>query len=355
MILLQIASVTEMGVVQWEIFNLSMITKKEKTMKKVIFATLTLAIGLWSCSQDEEIDKTSDGYVDVTIGTQSGSLRSIVAPGGATSWNLPDKVKVLDVDGVEQVFSYAAETPKSSAQFAGRLKSGQGKQIYHAYHTPEKSKMTLKDGHILIVGRENAEITEDKETINSILFGAYCPMVATPFEFDAENTKDPKLVQFYHLGTMIEGRVSLRNPQDSEFLDRTFDKIVFEVKAIGSEPFYTEIQLDLNKLTTSSSVEDLNECIVNSNDKTVKTNFMSTTMNMHTRSIRNLMEEHKLLGSFAIPIFALPTEDSFNYTATISFYNQDKLQLKLEGSNTATKLNPAGLNILNFDYKKIVN
>lgn len=331
-----------------------MTTKKEKTMKKVIFATLTLAIGLWSCSQDDEIAKTSDGYVDVTIGSQSGSLRSIVAPGGATSWNLPDQVKVLDVDGVEQVFSYTAETPKSSAEFAGRLKAGQGKQVYYAYHTSKKSTTTLKDGHILVVGRENAEITEDKDITNSILFGSYCPMVAIPFEFDAEHTKNPKLVQFYHLGTMIEGRVSLRNPQDSEFLDRVFDKIVFEIKAIGSEPFYTEIQLDLNKLPTSSSVENLNDCIIDSNDKTVKTNFMSTTMNMNTRSVRDLMEESKSLGSFAIPIFALPTEDSFNYTATISFYNQDKLQLKLEGSSTATKLNPAGLNILNFDYKKIV-
>ncbi len=332
-----------------------MTTKKEKTMKKVIFAALTLAIGLWSCSQSEEnekTDNTSDGYVNVTIGTESGSLKSIVAPGGATSWNLADQVKILDVDGVEQLFSYAAETPKSSAQFSGRLKSGQGKQVYRAYHVPKKSKVTLKNGHILVVGRENIEITEDKATSNSALFGLYCPMVATPFEFDAENTKDSKLAQFYHLGTMIEGRVSLRTPQDSKHLDKMFDKIVYEVKAIGSYPFYTEIELDLNKLTTSSLVEDLNDCIIP--NKAVKTDLMSTTINMQARSIRSLMEEYKLLGSYAIPIFALPTEEGFNYTATICFYNQGKEQLKLQGSGVATRLNPAGLNILNFDYKKIV-
>jgi len=339
-----------------------MITKKEKTMKKVIFTACALAIGLWSCSSDNNDTVPSDKYVDVKIGgesggliiTESGGIKSIVSPGGATSWNMADQVRVLDVDGSAQLFTYAAETPKSSAEFNGRLKGGQGNQVYRAYHSSTKSNMSLKDGHILVVERQDMEITEDGATNNSILFGSYCPMVAIPFEFDVENNKGSKLVQFYHLGTMIEGRVTLRDPQDSEHFDKLFDKIVFEVKAIASKPFYSKIEFDMNKLTTSSTVEHLDDCITNRNDNTVKTGVMTTTMNMQDRTIGDLMNEYKLFGYFAIPIFALSTDDAFDYSASVTFYYKGNPTLKLEGSAEATGLNPAGLNILNFDYKKIV-
>ncbi|MBK5721500.1 hypothetical protein JGH11_11515 [Dysgonomonas sp. Marseille-P4677] len=321
-------------------------------MKKVIFAALVLIIGLWSCSGSDEIETSSDGYVNVTIGTQSGNPKSIVAPGGATSWNIDDQVRILDVDGVDQLFSYAAETPKSSAEFTGRLKSGQGNQVYRAYYIPKKAETTLKNGHILVIERDNLVITEDGITNNSAIFGSYCPMVAMPFKFDAEDKTASKLVQFYHLASMIEGRVSLRNPQDLEYLNRIINRVVFVVEAIGSTPFYKKIEFDLNLLSPTSSVEDLNECILGVGEKT---NIISTTMNMQERTIKDLMDEYKLLGSFAIPIFAHPTEDAFNYKASICFYDlAGVLQLKLEGSASASKLNPAGLNILNFDYKKIV-
>lgn len=358
MTLLPIASVVQVAVALWVIFKLGIIIKT-LTMKKLIFATCALAIGLWSCSSNDDTEIPSDGYVNVTLGIQSEGAqssvpKSIVGAGGVTSWNTIDKVKIIDVDGAEQLFTYASETPKSSAQFAGKLKTGQGKKIYKAYHIPEKSNVTLKNGHFLDIERKNIEITGyDGMTSIAAIYGTYCPMVAVPFEFNADDKKETKVAQFYHLGTMIEARVTLRETEDSEYLEKFVDKIVYEVKATNSKPFNTKIEFDLDKLTTSSSVLDLIKCIEYPTSDTEKTDNMVTTITMVDRSIKDLMDEYKSLKFFPVPIFALPTKDKFKYTATISFYHQGAVQLKMEGNSEATGLNPVGLNILNFDYKKI--
>lgn len=330
-------------------------------MKKVIFVVFILLTGFWSCSQSDDNNNVPDDYVNVVIGTESGEIgnessrpKSIIEPGGTTSWNIKDTVCVVDVDGVIQKFVYADETPKTSAKFTGKLRSRQGSRLYRAYHVPEKSKVTLRDAHILTIERENLDITESGIMYNSVLFGSYCPMVGIPVEFDADNINGTKPFQFYHLTTMIEGRVSLREDKDIEFLDKLFDKVTFEVQATNSTPFYTKIEVDLNKLNADSKVENLNECFLNLNELSGKTNYMYTTMNMRERTIRELMKEYESLGSFPIPIFALPTADSFEYTATITFYSGNTLQLKMQGSAEASRLNPVGLNVLNFDHDKII-
>jgi hypothetical protein len=327
-------------------------------MKKVLFAILVLMIGLWSCSQNEGNENVSDGYVDVTIGTESGRLKSYVAPGGITSWNIYDTVVMLCPDGDLQKFYYMEETAKSSALFKGMLKTGQGKQVYKPFHAPTRSHTRLKDGHILVTTREDIVLDEQGEDYNSTVFGSYCPMVAIPLRFDANNSDDSKSFQFYHLSNMILAKVSLRPNADQEILSQTFDNIKFEVQAKGSKPFYSTIELDMNMLTTDSKLEDLDEYIINLNDTSVKTDHMYTIMNFKERgdnfTIEDLLKEYSSLGSFPIPIIALPTEDSFNYIASVSFCKGEVVKVKFQGEGTASGLSPAGLNNLNFDYKKLV-
>ncbi len=327
-------------------------------MRKVLFATLVLMIGLWSCSQNDENENVSDGYVNVTIGSESGRLKSYVAPGGITSWNVNDTVVMLCPDGDLQKFYYIEETAKSSALFKGMLKTGQGKQVYKPFHAPTRSHTTLKDGHILVTIREDIILDEQGEDYNSTVFGSYCPMVGIPVKFDANNSDDPKSFQFYHLSNMILAKVSLRPNGDREILEKTFDHIKFEVKATGTKPFYSTIELDMDMLTTCSKLEDLDEYIINRNDTSVKTDHMYTIMNFKERgdnfTIEDLLKEYSSLGSFPIPIIALPTEDGFDYIASVSFYKGEELKVKFQGGGTATGLKPAGLNNLDFDYKKLV-
>lgn len=332
-------------------------------MRKILFAVLVLAVGVYSCSQNDENENVSDELVEVKVGSESKKMidpeskntKSIIEPGGTTTWNIGDQVKIIDVDGVDRTFTHEGKNATQSAEFNGLLRAGQGKRIYKAFHAPTKSDCKLETGHILVVKREDLDITEDGVNYNSALFGSYCPMVAIPLNFDAEDPDDSKLFQFHHLTSMIEARVSLRDPEDNEFLDKTFNRVVFELKARGSKPFYTEIKFDFDLLNIGDQVQDFDECIVNKSDASVKTDFMSTTMNMEERTIRELMGEYASLKSFPIPIFALPTDDPFDYTATVYFYLGNKIQLKMEGNKDgATGLNPVGLNVLVFDYKKIV-
>lgn len=363
MTLLPIVLVMRVVVALWEISNLSMIIKTIKTiktMKKVIFATCALAIGLWSCSSSDDTvtppvtPPSPNGYVDVTIGVESDGLKSIVGAGGATSWDITDKVKIMDVDGVEEVFNYAATAPQSSAQFSGKLKAGQGKQTYNAYHVAENANTFLRNGSILVTERKDLEVTDNGTTVLSAIFGTYCPMVATPFQFDANDKNAKKVAQFYHLGTMIEARVTLRSTEDSQYLNKTVDKIVFQVKATGSKPFNTKMELDLSKLTTTSNILDLKGSILPSDPSAAKTDLMSTTINMPEKTIKSLIDNSGL-KFLPVPIFALPTTDKFNYTATITFFYKGAEQLKMEGSSKseAEGLNPGGLNILDFAYDKI--
>lgn len=325
-------------------------------MKKGLFIALVLSAGLWSCSQNDESNDTPDKYVNVTIGTESGEVKekSIIEPGGTTSWDVNDVVKIIDTDGILQPFIYADQTPKSSAKFTGKLLSDQGAQVYKAFYTPENSKVTLKDGRYLHIEREDITIIESGIQNNSAVFGSYCPMVALPVQFDASDTSASKPFLFYHLMNMIEARISLRESDDRVHLEKLFDKVIFELKADGSQPFYKAIEVDLDLLNVNSKVEDLNECIVNYRSSDM-TDYMYTVMNMQERKIGDLKKEYESLGSFPIPIFSLPTNLSFDYTATVSFYHKDVLQLKLQGSAQASRLNPVGLNVLDFDHNKIVN
>lgn len=338
-------------------------------MKKLVFIVGILAIGLWSCSSDDDNNGITppDGneYVNVTIGNtsidpeNSDGKKSIVSPGGTTSWNTTDNVMIIDVDGSAQEFTYGASSPMSSANFEGKLKAGRGKQTYRAYHIPQKSKVVLGAGNVLTVNRTDIEINEDGVNFNSALFGSYCPMVAIPVQFDANVADDRKLFTFYHITNMIEGRVALHIDKSKDAVLKVVDKVTFEVKATdGTKPFYNEIQFDMNVLKTNSKAEDLDDCITPTSP-VVATDHMITTMNLAAsnslggpRTVKDLMEEYKA-GYFPIPIFALPTPKSFAYTATVSFYLNGVLQLQLEGSQIAARLNPAGLNDLNFDDKKI--
>jgi len=326
-------------------------------MKKVIFATLVLAIGLWSCSQNEGNDDT--GYVDVTIGSKSGSLKSYVAPGGVTSWNLNDNVMVISSDGDIQKFSYIEETVKSNAKFKGMLKSGQGRKVYKAYHAPDNSHTSLEDGHILVMEREDIILEAKDQNYNSTIFGSYCPMVAIPIEFDANNADHQKNFQFYHMTTMILGKLGLRET-DTEIREKVFDCVKFEVMALnGKKPFYSTIKLDLDMLSTSSELADFDEYIINKDDKNIKTDRMSTSMNFKDRGdnfrIEDLLDEYSQLETFPIPIIALPTDDCFRYEASISFYKNEELVVKFAGVGDATGLAPAGLNNLDFNHEKIVS
>lgn len=337
-------------------------------IKKVIFVVSVLAIGLWSCSQNDDIDdNVSDGdYVDVTVGVNTKGLKSIVYPTGGTSWDLDDYVTILDVDGAEQKFVYSEESAMSSGIFKGKLKSNQGPQEYMAYHIPDNITGELgvnSDNHytLCVSGSTDITITEDGITSNSEWFGKFCPMIAIPARFDAgarkQNT-NPKefLLQFHHLTSMIEGRVSFRQEVDEQYMGITFDRIKFEVKATNAVPFYTKAVVDLTKYDADSQIEDLNECILNFGKEEDRVSSLSTTMIMGDRTIGDLLEEYKLskLEFFPIPIFALPTDVPFLYTASITFYDGDELKLKLEGDGDASGLSPAGLNVLNFDYRKVV-
>lgn len=323
-------------------------------MKKVLFAALALVFGFWSCTQNEDPNPNSDGYVNVKISskTQDNGLRSIVTPDGATSWNVGDKVVVIDADNTQQLFSYTSPTPKSSGEFNGRLKSGQGSQIYRAFHAPKNCGCKLEENNILVLHRDHLTITDKGIDENSILFGTYCPMIAIPLEFNAENEDDKKTFQFYHLNSMIEARVTLRDVEDAAYLSKLFDEVVFEVRAIGSKPFFTKIEVDMDLFKVDSQIEDLDECIISGNDESNKTDQMYTIKIMQEQTIRDLMDEYDTY--YPIPIFALPTEDDFNYSATVIFKYKGEPQLKMSGTGVSTGLNPAGLNILNFDYKKIV-
>lgn len=322
-------------------------------MKKVVFALLALSAGLCSCSQSDEPNNVPDKYVSVTIGTKSEVLeKSIIEPGGTTSWDVNDVVNIIDANGTVQPFTYADETAKASAKFTGLLLANQGSQVYKAYHAPENSIVSL-NGQSLFIERKDIEIDEHGIENNSAMFGSYCPMVAMPVEFDANDTSGDKPLQFYQLMSMIEGRVSLRTEEDGYYLAKRFDEVRFEIQANGSMPFYKTIELALDRLTVDSKVGDINECIVN-NGNSEMTDYMCTIMHMEERSIAELKEEYKKLGSFPIPIFALPTDLEFDYTATVSFYYKGNPQLILQGSATAERLNPVGLNVLNFDHNKIV-
>ena len=326
-------------------------------MRKIIFVMLVLATGFWSCSQNDE--KGGDlGYVDVTIGSKSGQLKSYVAPGGQTSWNVGDDVMVMAEDGDIQKFSYLEETPKSSALFKGMLKSGQGTQVYKAFHAPERSRTTLEEGNILVIERAAIVLDAKDEDYNSTVFGSYCPMVAIPIEFDANNADHSKNFQFYHMTTMIMGKLALR-ASDTELRSKVFDNIRFEVFALdGKKPFYTTVKLDMNQLTTTSKLEDLDEYIVNKKDKDGKIDHMITTMNFKDRenfTIDDLLREYNSQGGFPIPIIALPTDDCFKFDASISFYKGEELVVKFyRGGGNGSGLGPAGLNNLDFDFNHAV-
>lgn len=324
-------------------------------MKKVVFAALALTLGFSSCSQDDDNKSGTDGYVDVKLGTDSGVLKSIVTPGGATSWDVNDKLNIVDIDATVQTFTYNESTPKSSAKFSGKLKATTGTNVYKAYYAPQNSQTSLESGKILVVKRKNVDITSGSSADHSAQFGTYCPMVAIPFELDLQN-QEATLINFHHLACMIEARVSLRDILDQVYLDKNCDKVVFELKALNNaKPFYDEIKIDMSQLNTTDSAEHLDDCITNFGDTSVKTDFMSSTMNLSTsRTISYLVREYSALQSFPIAILALPTDDNFDFTATVTFYEGSNVQLKMQGSSTASKLKPTGLNVLNFDYKKIV-
>lgn len=327
-------------------------------MKKILFIILVLGIGLWSCSDNDEIGNSPDDYTDVIIKNGSKGLKSVVGPGGATSWNMDDEVKILDVGGIAQTFTNTGETQTSTAEFKGKLRAKQGTQLYKAYYAPKNCQVTLKDGHTLSIERKELNIEEGGVEYNSELIGTYCPMVSLPTKFDAEIEEDNKSFQFYHVTTMIEGRVTLRRVADAVYRDKMMDFITFEIKATDSTPFNQKVEFDLNQLTESSIIEDFDTYIVPVNDPTAKTDTMATTFKFTTaRTIGTLIDQYNAsVGNyFPIPIFALPTEESFDYTAIIRFYYEGQLQLEMKGSATAEELNPFGLSILNFDHNKIVN
>jgi hypothetical protein len=116
------------------------------------------------------------------------------------------------------------------------------------------------------------------------------------------------------------------------------------------------IELDLAQLTVSSTVTDLKSCITNMEEpETLKTDVMTTTIDMSERTIGKVIDDSKD-HYYPIPIFALPTANAFSYKATVCFYHKGIPVLTMSGlsKGPATGLNPAGLNILDFDHDKIV-
>lgn len=328
-------------------------------MKKLVLAMCVLITALYSCSEGEDGKNLPDGYVDVTIGVESESLesgsgRSIVYPTGSTSWDMYDNVILLD-DGEPQEFSYASETAKNTAVFKGKLTSGRGKQLYRAYHPAKNTPLQLLEDLILKVER-GADIIIDAEDqeYNSEQFGKHCPMIAIPREFDVDNGEDNKAFQFVHIATMIVASIQLRKEGDADLKKIALDEVVFTVTAKnGSKPFYNTISIDMKK--PLKSLEDLDNCIMYDDSDDVKINAMSTTMKFaKDYTLGELIEEYKSHKGFPIPVFTLPTENNFEYIASVVFKFDDVPQLEFQSTGLGEGLVSAGLNILDFDYQNVV-
>lgn len=324
-------------------------------MKKVIFATLALAVGLWSCSSDDEttpIEKKqvdADGYVQMNIESSGNDseLRVMVGIGGSTCWDMGDVVKIIDVDGVPQTFSYAEATAKSNAKFTGKLKAGARVATYRAYHVPANANCQLKGGAVLGLERKDLIVAENG-VINSSLYGSYCPMVALPVDFDAEIAKST-LLQFYHLNSMIEGRLTLREVDDAAIAALEVDSVEFYVEAKNGTPFYQNLDFKLGDLVNTKEV-NLLDCF-DFGSGSNKTGKISTIIKLKDTTIGKLIADSPM-SYYAIPLFALPTQDSFDYTACLCFYKDGTKVVHFEGSSTSSGLNPAGLSPLNFDFQK---
>lgn len=326
-------------------------------MKKTLFVFSALLFGVvtFSCDKTElksEVDE--NGLVSVVLSSESADngTRLQVSSGGVTRWSPGDLVTIVDADESHssREFQYMEETPKTNGAFSGKLRAGLGEQTYYAYHSPEFVECFHADRLALTIQRQNLEFEENGVSINSALYGRYCPMVAIPAVFDAENPTQRKSFQFHHINCLIEASIASQ-PSDGRLAAMSFDQVTLEVVADNqATPFNTEIHIDMSQIQNDP-------VIIPYTEGNVKENSMFTSI---TYGEAKLFTERTTVESgttcFCLPIFALPTTSTFESTVTVTFYNdkQEVYRLQKHSKTPTVGLRLAGLNVINFDERDII-
>lgn len=311
-------------------------------------SALLLCAGIFSCS-DNQVPPAPGELVDVVIEVERNEFegaqtRLYVREGGFTSWSPGDDVIMIDhgEGNYGQLFSYTLLDDHPSGAFSGKLLGGMGERTYHAYHMPEETDGFHEENFVLTIGRHDMVIYENAQRFIHV-YGKHCVMVAVPKTFDVEDPAADMKLQFHHVNSLVEGRVTCSSEQ---MINMVFDTVEFRLTADGdTKPFSTEVKVDLTQIKGDGKLAELPFI---DNDAT-KVNTIYTWIRYdNPQTMSNFVnKEHT---AYTIPIFALPTTTEFNCTASMTFWFEGEIICKLEmhSTQTAKGLNPASLNSVSF-------
>lgn len=322
-------------------------------MKRFLLpAALVLGLGLISCDRNDPVEKPAGDLVDVEInsGSQDSKTRTIVSPSGATRWAKSDQVTIMDVDGTPRPFIYMENYPQSIGRFKGQLLGGNGLRTYYAYYASEDFEHTLNADYDLTLTRHDLNISENGE-LTTAFFGKHCPMVAVPITFDANDYTDVH-IEFHHVACLIEASIS-SDPDDAvaPLRDVNFNRVVFEINDTqsGLSPFNTVVKVNL-KAVKGKPTDEVEIPFTDVGDKGDK---MSTSLTYKSTQNLGTLIDASGIGCYSIPIFALPTKADAKCEIDVTFYQGEAVVCKLHMRKGFNGLNPAGLNVLNFNKDHI--
>ncbi len=315
---------------------------------------------LYSCQDPIEQPVEQGKLVDVVFKAQKQEFvegeqatRLHVTPAGITSWSPGDDVTIIDQgEGFYgQRFLYTMETTAVQGNFAGRLLAGMGTQTYYAYHKAPEAVGFSQVGRVITLGRKDIDIDQGSQDIRQI-YGDYSTMVAVPNVFDAESG-GTKYLEFHHANCLIEASISSKQ-SDGRIADLLFDAIELTVEATdGTLPFNTEVKFDLTQIvdpTPDNNIDDIVIPFIETGAEKVST--MSTRITYDAARHIGEFEGLGTNGTFGVAIVALPTTTTFEWVATVNFYNGDELVGRLQrpsrDGSPARGLRVSGLNVIDF-------
>lgn len=313
---------------------------------------MVYGVSLASC--DKASDAVPEGTLtDVTIGTSEMAdqhSRTIVTADGVTRWAVGDVVKVVDVDQTPREFAYKGSTTAASGQFKGQLLSGKGLKWYYAYYGSEAVPCPSGGFYCLEIDYADMDLLNP----NSTAYGQYCPMVAIPVKFDADNPVNAGF-EFHHVTSLIEASIASTG-KGSEFEGVNFDKVVFELKAVSGSPFNSNINMDMKQIQGKPDVD-----IVYSEATSGKLSTLTTTLSYSSAQNLAALINASDTDCYSIPIYALPTKTTIACFATVTFTLDGKNSYVLEkrgeygDGGKFGGLMPSGLNVLSFNEGDILS
>ena len=294
---------------------------------KRLFMILVLSVSIVSvsCQQGSQdgnngtkrIEVDKDGFVSIEISSGNPeATKTEVTSSGVTSWTIGDVVTIIDVEGSKREFNYASKTAQAKAKFTGKLLGGHGSQKYYAYYGPRESPCEPASSNCLSVKRCDLSLSENGE-LNAKLFGEFCPMVAIPLTFDAQNADDNKNFDFYHVNSLIEARVS-SIVNDARLKSFGFNKILFKVIATSEEaPFNSEVHVMMNQILGPPNVP------IPYMEFGEKGFEISTRINFRENTYLPGLLALSHTSYFPMPTYALPTRPPFTSDALVEFHQSN--------------------------------